>query len=197
MNDREVTEVVAYCRVVWPHSVSADAPVGLVIDVWKRIIGDLTAVHVLAAVDQLATEGDRFAPPPGLIRKRAVAFTTPVGSAPGPEEAWAEIKAKIGSVGYTTALDLCERCLPLDTDGRRECDHRWVTFSHPAIQAFVDSLGWKYLCQSQDEMADRAHFVKWYPAAVDRLSNQAALPDAVKALASQVVSALPRLASAT
>lgn len=195
MTDQEIAELITYSLIMWPQQ--REVPLAQRLIVWRDLVADLDLQHVHAAMVQLSTEGDRFPPPPGLIRKRAVAFTTPAGSAPGPEEAWAEIKAKIGSVGYTTALDLCERCLPLDTDGRRECDHRWVTFSHPAIQAFVDSLGWKYLCQSQDEMADRAHFVKWYPAAVDRLSNQAALPDAVKALASQVVSALPRLASAT
>lgn len=195
MTDEELSEIITFALITWPGQPSM--PLYQRIVGWRPFVGDLDQRHVHAAIVQLGCEGDRFPPPPGLIRKRAVAFTTPVGSAPGPEEAWAEIKTKIGSVGYTTALDLCDRCLPLEADGRRECDHRWVTFSHPAIQAFVDSLGWKYLCQSQDEMADRAHFVKWYPAAVDRLSNQAALPEAVKALASQVVSALPVGESAT
>lgn len=197
MNDHELSKVLALVSVYWPQTrqPSSDADAVFMRDAWGRLLFDVDALAVLAAVEQLAAEGDRFAPPPGLIRKRATILLDPGLRSRSPEEGWMMIKQKIRARGWTSALDVCPDCLRAN-DGedirvrRAECEHHWVTFDDPAVQAFVDAVGWKYLCESENEMADRAHFVKWYPAAVERLSNRAALPESVKLLTAQVAATL-------
>lgn len=188
MTDEELSEIITFALITWPGQPSM--PLAQRIIGWRPYLGDLNQLVVQAAIVQLGCEGDRFPPPPGLIRKRAFILANPGTEAPGPEEAWQEIKRMISSVGYTSSLDGCHRCTGKTTDEKLECEHHWVTFSHPAIQAFVDAVGWLYLCQSTDEMADRAHFVKWYPVAVERLTNQAALPESVKIVTAQVAATL-------
>lgn len=46
--------------------------------------------------------------------------------------------------------------------------------------SIIDAMGFEYLCQSSDIMADRSHFLKAYKSRIDRLEENAMLPNALK-----------------
>lgn len=62
------------------------------------------------------------------------------------DEAWAEVKAQIRRTGYYGTPE----------------------FSHTAIAEAVRALGWQDLCLSENQEADRAHFMRFYERAVER-----------------------------
>ena len=41
-------------------------------------------------------------------------------------------------------------------------------FKDPLVEHMVALMGWEYLCRSEDQMADRAHFLKMYDSIVQR-----------------------------
>jgi hypothetical protein len=89
----------------------------------------------------------------------------PGGRAPTIDEAWGEVLARVSRVGLTTELP----------GGPK------VTFSHPAIESVVASMGWRNLCVSETQMADRAHFARLYTERVDRdLSVAAEAPNVLQ-----------------
>lgn len=62
------------------------------------------------------------------------------------DAAWAEVQRQIRAVGY----------------------YGQPTWSHPAIAAAVDALGWDRLCTSTQPQTDRAHFLRFYATAQKR-----------------------------
>jgi len=77
------------------------------------------------------------------------------------DAAWAEVQRQIRTVGY----------------------YGQPTWSHPAIAAAVDALGWDTLCRSTNPEADRAHFLRFYALAQKREQARqqwAALPERVR-----------------
>lgn len=145
MKKDEYAYVAAELNALWPSSKWEVAT----IKAGEHLLLDLPAQAVLAAVRQLAAEGERFAPNPGQVRRRAVELTAP--AIPSADEALAEVyeqMAKVGSYGTP----------------------EW---SHPAIKAAVDAMGgWWGLCRSEDTMADRAHFLKIYGSVEHRHQNE-------------------------
>lgn len=177
MNDVEIAELIAYSLVLWPGQRDVDQREQIL--GWRALLGDVDAVVGRAAMDELAADGDRFVPPPGLIRKHALLLSL-ASAIPTAEQAWAEVCDKIRTVGYdATVQDLCWR--GRDCAGV-ECVHHEVSWSHPAVRAAVDALGWRDLCLSYEQMADRAHFIRFYAAAVDRMTRQAVAPPTVVAV---------------
>lgn len=169
MTDAEIAQAIAYCRVLWPHSRVADTEQATVILAWRGLVADLELRHVRAAIDKLAAEGREHAPPPGVIRRIATRFRedSQTGDLPSADEAWAEVLREISRVGYTIELTGEE-----------------LQFKHPVIQAAVDALGWGYICRSTDHMADRAHFIRFYETACQRLAFEQAMPPSVRGLIS-------------
>lgn len=176
MTDKEISYLISYSLVLWPNQPVVDRKEQIV--AWRGLLTDVNAAAAQAAVDAYAAAGNVFAPPPGVIRQHAILLTNDTG-APSPDEAWEEINTKIQTVGYqSTTLDYCH--LGRACQGR-ECDHHTVTFSHPAITAIVEAMGWRELCLSSEQMADRAHFLRMYTNAVERLTSQSTKPPSVTA----------------
>lgn len=134
-------------------------PVPGTFDSWLRQLGDLDYEALVAALDALAVSNPDFPPGPGAIRRRALELTG--ARVPAADEALAEVYATIARIGsYGTP--------------------EW---SHPAIEAAVNALGgWRYLCLSEDPMADRAHFLKVYGTAEARHTAEALMPPSVAEL---------------
>lgn len=181
MTDQEISELISYVQLLWPHGREVDRREQIV--AWREQLADVPALAGRAAVDELAAAGREHPPPPGVIRRRAL-FLASGADAPTVEQAWNEVLETIQRQPHSsTTYDTCPRwrwkdgpACPLD------CPHRHVTFSHPAIQATVDGLGYRDLCASSETMADRAHFLKLYPITVERLARQVSMPRSVAAL---------------
>jgi hypothetical protein len=72
------------------------------------------------------------------------------------EEAWGEVRQAIQRFGSYGVFD------------QATLSYRLPTFSHPLIDRAVQIMGWRNLCASDNEVADRAHFWKVYSQLVNR-----------------------------
>lgn len=78
-------------------------------------------------------------------------------------EAWGEVVRQISRVGR---------------DGQPQ-------FSHPLIERAVKALDWRELCNSENQVADRARFIQAYEQMVQRQSDVASMTPATRLLAEQ------------
>lgn len=159
MTKTEYTQLVALVTGLWPNNRWEVAT----IRAGERLLLDLPAADVLAAVEMLAAEGERFAPNPGQIRKAAVEMATIAAGSdmPDADDALSEVYEAIARVGY----------------------YRTPTWSHEAIGAAVDAFGgWQAVCLDENPEAFRAHFMKLYASAVTRRRRQEVAPESVRQL---------------
>lgn len=156
MTASELAQAILLAQGHWPNfRVSRATPVS-----WERLLGDLEFELVVTALDRLALESPEW--PPGAGAVRAMARGSVVGDqAPDVDEAWAEVSRAIRRVG---------------SYGNPE-------FTHVAISAAVDALGWKTLCMSENPVADRAHFLRIYDVTVRRAERERTMTPAMAALA--------------
>ncbi|RJQ10889.1 MAG: hypothetical protein C4551_01915 [Bacillota bacterium] len=148
------------------------------VEIYIRCLADLPYEAVQAAVLQHITSNKWF-PTISELRELATGML-PGNQIPTATEAWAEVKQAFAKVGYY---------------GKPE-------WSHPALAKTVEAMGWQSLCMSENDIADRAHFIRLYEVYVKRLRDDqlelpevtrlrgelakgetVALPDKIKALA--------------
>lgn len=151
MTDAEAREILgvllaAYRPVDWPASSHA---------LYVEGLRDLEVGQAVAVVKAKVYAGEWEHMPRIADLRRAV--TTAVDPIPGVEVAFAEVLALIRQRGYT----------------RPPAAGDW---SHPAIAAAVDAIGWSALCQSENIGIERAHFLKLYGSATSRAAERAAIP---------------------
>lgn len=161
MTDSEILTLMALCSQWWGSWRRPDSAEAMLVS-WRELLADVDPAAARAALAEHATSGAQFPPPVGVIRRRAFELTQTGGKAPTVDEAWAEVQRNIARVGWTASLG------------------RPLVWSHPAIEAVVRSMGWDSLCQSQNEVADRAHFAKMYAERVERDVRDAAMAPAVR-----------------
>lgn len=154
MTEREYTLVIARISALWLNSAwTADTA-----EAAESLLLDLDAGLVLAAVDALAAEGREFAPPPGVVRLRATTLAHP--ALPDLDQALEEVRAAVAHFGI----------------------YRTPEFSHPAIEAAVNAIGWDEVCNSTNPEAFRAHFLRLYGTVGERAKREAASPESVREL---------------
>lgn len=151
MNDGQISDLIALCSQWWPNW---RAPESLVVMVksWRVLLADVAFDAGYAALSAYATAGNAFPPPVGQLRRNAAQMAVPGGQAPTVDEAWGEVLGRIGRVGLLTEVP----------------GGPMLTFSHPAIEAVVGAMGWRNLCVSDNQVADRAHFGQLYRERVER-----------------------------
>ena len=178
----EFSRCIALVDAYWPHGTRAWTPEAL--QAWESLLLDLEAVHVAAAIQALAADGREWPPPPGAVRRRCLDL---VSGLPSGDEAWGEIVEQIRKVGIL-------RGQTITSNGRS-----WTAqleWSHPLIGEVADHLGWAELCASENQVADRAHFLRmWSDACQKRRTLEQLPPAAREALAARGI-ALPDLRSA-
>jgi len=113
----------------------------------KDLPADLLRVSVL---EVLSTWGWSYLPPPAAIRKAALGLQEQsLGLLTG-GEAWSAVARTIREFGWYREEQAEKSLGPLVWD---------------CVQALG---GWSVLCQSENQVADRAHFLKIYDQHVDR-----------------------------
>ena len=97
----------------------------------------------------------KFFPSIAEIRETTLRYT-PNAYIPSPSEAWANVAEQLQHAGTWHS----------------------PTFAHPLIAQAVRTMGWYDLCRSDNQMADRAHFMRIYSDLRDTSWRQAlcALP---------------------
>jgi hypothetical protein len=94
----------------------------------------------------------RFFPTIAELRE-AVFAMLPQANALTAGEAWAEVMREIRRTGA-------------------DQHHGPPQFSSPVVAETVASLGWRNLCLSENEVADRAHFMRVYDSLANRVQSQ-------------------------
>lgn len=173
MTTEEFARILELMRGCWHRTFT---PPRDVLEVWEALLLDLDGPTVAAAIQSLATDGLEFAPPPGAVRRRALELQ-PAGALPSASAAWAEIQTEIGRIGWTKGMT------DFTAGAERARQPRW---SHPIVGLLAERMGWDDLCQSENVMADRAHFIKLYDVECGRSQRLTSLPPA----AAEVVAAL-------
>lgn len=110
------------------------------------VLGSLPAEGVRAAAREYLCNGNEFFPTPGQIYQLAHSLDDRAAGRPTPGEAWDLALAEVRRVGYYGEPELPE-----------------------LVARAVDALGgWRYLCHSENLVADRAHYLKIYTQLDDR-----------------------------
>lgn len=117
------------------------------------LLEDVDYGAAIAAVRELAVEEPRFAPGLGAIRAKALQ-----SDVPDMDLAWQEVQKNIRRVGIKAVYYGEE-----------------LHWSSDAIAAAVEAMGWKSLCESENEVADRAHFFKVYETCAKRVQRRSVL----------------------
>lgn len=125
-----------------------DVSDGLV-DAWAEFMGDVTADEGARAIREHITESPHF-PTVADVRKRVASMR--IGRV-DPGAAWEEVRRAIG----------------------REGRNRTPEWSHPAIAAAVNALGWVDICNTLDDDLStlRAQFERYYRAAMENRAKAA------------------------
>jgi hypothetical protein len=88
---------------------------------------------------------------PSIAELRSAAFSIIEAAHPVPTayEAWSEVQALIQHVGH----------------------YNHPIFDNPITAQVVNQLSWRYLCLSENPVADRAHFIQAYQVLIEREKN--------------------------
>lgn len=164
MTETEALQVVralteAYRRDPW----SKDR-----IKLWVALLRDLDYPTAMASVvSWVATE--KWPPAPAEIRERCLEVTGQ--GLPDGDEAWEEVRAQITKVGSKRGM--------LDY---RTGEQIFPAWSNVLVGQVADRMGWDELCGSDNDVADRAHFLRMYASARERARRDAVTPDAVRVM---------------
>lgn len=159
MNKHEYATIAAMRTALWGTPTPAE-----MMHAAEPLLADIEFKDAERAVLSFQADGAAFAPHFGMIRKRAVELSMP--AFPTSEDAWKEIREQVARCGWT-------RMLP---GGRQP------VWSNPIIGEIADAIGWQALCESENEVADRAHFTKFYAVKVERAQAEARMPPSVRAM---------------
>jgi len=124
-------------------------------EVWFQMLKDIPIKDLRNAVIKLISESE-FPPTIADIRKHTVESR---GDAIiSPSDAWGEVEKAIRNFGSYREQEALEELSPL-------------------TRRIVKSLGFKNLCYSENQMADRAHFIKLYSGMMETEKKKMQLPD--------------------
>jgi len=132
LNSIEAAKIIATLTAAYPRNEIQEETGKL----YARFLQDLDYIKAQAAIIKIIANNKWF-PTVAEIREAAMQVDHP--NFPLPADAWEEVTRQIRNVGYVGV----------------------PVFSHPLIKKAVDGMGgWISLCQSEDGMVDRAHFLK-------------------------------------
>ena len=132
MNAAETGKLIAILKAAYPRQPVEDATAS----VYATMLEDLDPRAAVEAVQRHIATCTYF-PSIAEIRKGAAEKSC---GAPTAAEAWDEVLRAVSRYGRNRAP-------------------KW---SHVAVENAVNGVGWQAICDSSDQMADRAHFFKLY-----------------------------------
>ncbi len=112
--------------------------------VYGRLLSDIPPADLQTVIDQCLAEC-KFLPTIAEIRERYTALTKSLGALSA-AEAWGLVTGQIRAIGSWGA----------------------PYFDDPLTARVVEMMGWLNLCQSENQMADRAQFMRMYQEIRDR-----------------------------
>lgn len=140
----QIVSVIAVAYPNWPVTEETN-------EIYFQLLGDIPGEELKAAVLHCLTEaGRKFAPSVGEIRGAVAELRGMAGNVPSPFRAWQEVLEQFRLTGsYGTPQ-----------------------FSHPLITQAVRQMGWRELCMSENQIADRARFLQCYEQILSRAAKE-------------------------
>lgn len=149
MTDDESTKIWACISAGYPAAMArmGDAQARASSAVYRRMLADLDYPTVNAAVEGLIATS-KFLPTVAEIREAAASLTAGPVRAGG--EAWGDVLMAVRRFGI----------------------NRRPEFADPLTAAAVHALGWRELCNSENQTADRARFIELYDQIAHRRRHE-------------------------
>jgi len=151
-NKTEITKLVGVLFASFPTVEVSE----VTIKIYVRMLSDIPLEVLKATIEQCLAESE-FLPTIAKLRDKALSLVSAVSNMPTAFEAWGIVVQAMGAIGSYGVPD----------------------FGNEIIQRAVDAIGWKSLCMSENQVADRAHFAKVYDALLNRaVQDQKLMPAA-------------------
>lgn len=143
MTPSEAAKLAATALTAYQHVRTVGAMTakerGATMDLWGAVLGDLDYSDANAALLRHIATSEFF---PTVAELRRIVAASQHGRRRPGIDAWGDVKAAISR------------------DGR----YRTPRFDDPLVARVVESIGWVTICDSEDEMVERAHFARAYDA---------------------------------
>ncbi len=159
MHRTEVIKLIGFCSVNYrnfPEPGKEEALTAL----WVEMLQDVDFEIAKLAVQKYMLESV-YPPTIADIRARVSEFVG--GYTPTAIEAWGEVKNSIRRYGYYA-------------------QEKGVKVLSPLTRKVIDSIGYRELCLSENEVADRAHFLKVYETMAKRDKEDSLMLPQMRAL---------------
>ena len=155
-NEQDIAQIISVISAAYPNFNPTEQTAEVYFQTLKDIPSDLLKAATLQSVSEA---GRKFAPSVGEIRGMVVEIRKSANDIPDSWQAWNEVKRAMVDVG----------------------SYRKPDFTSPLVAEAVSAMGWKNLCLSENEVADRMHFIKAYEQLVKRVEADANyLPDVTR-----------------
>jgi len=152
-NPNDILQIINVMLAAFPNF----KPSELTPEVYMQTLGDIPTEELKAAVlHSMSESGRAFAPSIGEIRGAVSELRSYAANVPSSFQAWQEVLKQFSVAG----------------------SYRVPEFSHPLIDRAVRALGWRELCMSENQIADRARFIQCYEQLLSRAQkDDMLLPD--------------------
>ena len=134
------------------------------LSVWYEMLGDRTEMELMLGVKKYIATNE-FAPTIAGINKAIASNQT--SKAPDGLQAWGELQTSIRKWGMYH-------------------EDKAIESLSPETRAVVQALGFTNLCTSENQMADRAHFIKLYESRAGSNREREIVGDKLSGLISQI-----------
>lgn len=156
MNKEEVTKALAIMKAAYPNFYKTTEDIKGAIALWSMMFEEDDNKLVLMAV-KMHISTNKFPPTIADIRGQMVSATT---EEMGSETAWGKVQQAIRRFGYANK-------------------EKAIEYLGDELGTFTNHFGWRDLCMSENQMADRAHFIKMWDARGRQAKNNAMLPNGI------------------
>jgi hypothetical protein len=135
---------------------------------YHLILGDLDTAGLMQAAIHLATHATFF-PSAGELRRTYFTLRERAAGVPSAQDAWAETK-QLFRRGFSRAHAPTEESV-----------------THPRVLRAIEGIGgWRALCDSTNDAADRARYLQAYEAYTEREQEQERMLPSVRAMVEQL-----------
>ena len=144
---RDIDQIINMFEAAFPNF----KPRELTREVYWQTLQDIPSDELKAAVLHCVTESGRaFAPSIGEIRGAVSDLRRAASNVPSAYDGWQEVCHQMRDTG----------------------SYGVPAFSSPLIERVVKNLGWRNLCLSENQVADRARFVQAYEQLMERATTE-------------------------
>ena len=151
----DIAQIIGILSAAFPNF----NPTELTAEVYYQVLSDIPSEELKMATRHcIAEAGRKFAPSVGELRGAVGELRGYVANVPSSYQAWQEVLQQINDVGsYGTP--------------------KW---SNPIVEKAVRAMGWRNLCLSEEQTADRARFIQCYEQFEERAGREEMMQPAVR-----------------